>query len=139
LSLRLFLDANVLFTAAYSPDGLSALLFELSRRELLVLLTSDHAVEEARVNLELKHPTAVKELDRLFLLLQIVETPATHPVALKLPEDDLAIFGAALGCAATHLITGDKKDFGRYFNKPDETAGIRIQSVRQFFNDRFGD
>ena len=30
--LRVFLDANVLFTAAYSPDGLSALLIDWARR-----------------------------------------------------------------------------------------------------------
>jgi hypothetical protein len=42
--LRVFLDANVLFTAAYSPDGLSA------------LLTSPLAIVEAERNLEAKRP-----------------------------------------------------------------------------------
>ena len=56
---------------------------------------------------------------------------------MKLPDDDLAIFGAALAGRATHFITGDKKHFGRYFNKPSGTAGVHIQTVLDFFNQRF--
>ena len=137
MNLRLFLDANILFTAAYSPEGLSALLFELRRRGILRLLTSEHAAEEARVNLQLKQPDALGRLERLLKLLEVVHTPAKSPIALSLPEDDLSIFGAALAAGATHFITGDRKHFGRYFDRPAHTAGICIQTVRQFFDDRF--
>jgi predicted nucleic acid-binding protein len=137
LKLHLFLDANILFTAAYSPDGLSALLFELQDQGILSLLTSEHSAEEARVNLQLKGPEALERFDKLVKLLKVVHTPAKCPISLNLPEDDLAIFGAALSGGATHLITGDRKHFGRFFDKPDHTGGIRIQTVRQFFADRF--
>jgi len=137
LNLRLFLDANILFTAAYSPEGLSALLFELRRRGILRLLSSEHAAEEARVNLQLKQPDALGRLERLLKLLEVVHTPAKSPIALSVPEDDLSIFGAALAAGATHFITGDRKHFGRYFDRPAHTAGICIQTVRQFFDDRF--
>ena len=137
MNLRLFLDANILFTAAYSPEGLSALLFELRRRGILRLLSSEHAAEEARVNLQLKQPDALGRLERLLKLLEVVHTPAKSPIALSVPEDDLSIFGAALAAGATHFITGDRKHFGRYFDRPAHTAGICIQTVRQFFDDRF--
>ncbi len=137
MNLRLFLDANILFTAAYSPEGMSALLFELGLRGVLTLLTSEHAVEEARVNLHIKQPSALGRFDRLGNLLEVVHTPSKCPLVLDLPEDDLSIFGAALAGRATHFITGDKKHFGKYFDKPDDTGGIYIQTVRQFFDDRF--
>ena len=137
MNLRLFLDANILFTAAYSPEGLSALLFELRRRGILRLLSSEHAAEEARVNLQLKQPDALGRLERLLKLLEVVHTPAKSPIALSVPEDDLSIFGAALAAGATHFITGDRKHFGRYFDRPAHTAGICIQTVRRFFDDRF--
>ena len=138
MNLRLFLDANILFTAAYSPEGLSALLFELRRRGIPIgLLTSEHAGGEARVNLQLKQPDALGRLERLLKLLEVVHTPAKSPIALSVPEDDLSIFGAALAAGATHFITGDRKHFGRYFDQPAHTAGICIQTVRQFFDDRF--
>ncbi|MBI2197231.1 MAG: hypothetical protein HYU42_01320 [Candidatus Rokubacteria bacterium] len=49
--LRVFLDANVLFTPAYSSEGLSALLIELGAAGRLTLLTSPVAIVEAERNL----------------------------------------------------------------------------------------
>jgi predicted nucleic acid-binding protein len=137
LNLRIFLDANILFTAAYSPDGLSALLFELRRRKILLLLTSEHALEEAQVNLRIKKTAALGVLTSMTELLELIHAPHQSPVLLDLPEDDLLIFASAVAGRASHLLTGDRKHFGRYFNKPDKTAGIRIQTGRQFFDDRF--
>jgi predicted nucleic acid-binding protein len=137
LNLRIFLDANILFTAAYSPEGLSSLLFDLRRRKILALLTSEHALEEARVNLQIKKSSAIDHLSSMTGLLELVHAPAASPVSLELPEDDLLIFAAAVAGSATHLLTGDSKHFGRYFNKPNKTAGIQIQTVRQFFDERF--
>jgi uncharacterized protein len=97
-------------------EGLSALLFELRPRKLLSLLTSDHALEEARVNLKIKKPVAFDTLDSMANLLELIHTPATSPTALELREDDLLIFAAAVAGGATHLLTGDRKHFARYFN-----------------------
>lgn len=134
---RLFLDANILFTAAYTPDGLSALLFDIARQGFADLLSSEHAIEEARVNLELKKPGVLGRFNELQQRLRVVQTPAQSPISLQLPEDDLAIFAAALAARATHLLTGDKKHFSPYFGKPQSTGGVHIQTVRQFFEERF--
>ena len=46
---RLFLDANILFSAAYRPD---AGLLRLWRLQDVELVTSSYALEEAQVNLD---------------------------------------------------------------------------------------
>ncbi len=53
---RIFLDANVIFTAAHNPEGKAALLLELGGRGHWKLITSQLAWEEARRNLSIKFP-----------------------------------------------------------------------------------
>jgi len=48
---RIFLDANVLFSAAYRPDAGLARLARLWRLEGVELITSAYAAEEAKLNL----------------------------------------------------------------------------------------
>lgn len=136
--MRVFLDANVLFTAAHNPDGLARLLFDLARHGVLTLISSHVAVGEARANLILKAPDNAAALDRLLPDVAIVDPPSQPVRAVELPYDDQLIFGAAVASRATHLLTGDKKHFGPYFDDPRRTAGITIQTVRAFFSDRFG-
>lgn len=138
MRLCLFLDANVLFTAAYNPLGLAGLLFDLHRRKAVFLLTSSLAIEEARINLEIKKRAALDEFGTLINYLEVVKTPAHLPVVQKLPPKDLAIFATAVSVKATHLLTGDKKHFVRYFNKPGKTLGVIVQTVREYFVENFG-
>ena len=46
--MRFFLDANVLFTEAHNAGGRSAAIFRLARLGACALVTSPHALEEAR-------------------------------------------------------------------------------------------
>ena len=136
-SCRVFLDANVIFTAAYNPTGLARLLFDLDRLSVLTLLGSEHVLEEARINLSLKRPGALDELRALEERIRLIPVPAQPAVSLELPQDDLLVFAAALAGRSTHLLTGDKKHFAPYFDRPDETRGVWIQTVRRFFDERF--
>jgi uncharacterized protein len=102
---------------------------------VLTLLGSEQVLEEARTNLTLKKPSAVGELDSIEPSLTLVDIPAIGP---DLPPDDALVFAAAVAARARHLLTGDEKHFGKWFNRPDAAAGIRIQTVRSFFVDRFG-
>ena len=43
---------------------------------------------------------------------------------VELREKDWPILAGALAASATHLITGDKRDFGRYFGS--DILGVRI-------------
>ena len=130
--MRLFLDANVLFTAAHNPRGKAALVMELGEGGHFVLATSPYASEEARRNLERKFPESLSRLDAQ---LQGVRLVPHHPDCFfppDLDEKDRPIFQAAVAWRATHLLTGDLRDFGPYMNRPDETLGIVVQTVGDF-------
>ena len=130
--MRLFLDANVLFTVAHNPGGKAALVIDLGKQGHWAIATSAYASEEARRNLERKFPRLP---DRLKELLREIELTEHHP-DLRFPpalaEKDRPIFQAAVACGATHLLTGDLKDFGAFMNQPENTVGVRVQTVADF-------
>lgn len=124
---RLFLDANILFSAAYRPN---AGLRQLWRLSGVSLLTSGYAVEEARRNLD----TADQRRDLQTLLVnthlqQAAELRQPLPDSVELPEKDEPIMLAAISAQATHLITGDVKHFGRYYGKRVEGVLILAPSA----------
>ena len=73
--LLVFLDANILFTAAYSPDGLSTLLIELGAAGRVTLLTSPLAIVEAERNLEAKRPPGLPTLRSSLTAVRVVREP----------------------------------------------------------------
>ena len=117
---RLFLDANILFSAAYRPN---AGLLKFWRLPDVQLCSSRYALEEARINL-----TEVAQrhrLDRLSVNLSFFDS-ASHqlPRGANLPEKDIPILLAAIEAHCTHLITGDLRHFGPYFGK--KLSGILV-------------
>jgi uncharacterized protein len=116
-----FLDANILFSAAYRSDAGLKRLWKLPGARLI---TSAYAVEEARRNLGC--PEQREDLEGLLDSVEVVTTalPAEHLLysTLKLPEQDQPILLAAIGAGATHLLTGAFRHFGPYY-------GERIQGV----------
>lgn len=117
---RLFLEANVLFSAAYRDDSGLRRLWELPDA---TLLTSGYALEEARRNLEADEQK--QRLSRLTNELEVVVEagPGALPEDVHLPEKDRPVLGAALRSNATHLITGDLTHFGPYFG--EAVGGVR--------------
>ncbi|MBI1728500.1 MAG: hypothetical protein HYR50_14665 [Candidatus Rokubacteria bacterium] len=111
----------MLFSAAYRSDSGLAVLWH---REGTALVTSAYAVDEARRNLF--EPDQHRRLDALAGACEIVPTPAVArlPDGLVLPADDQVIFLAAMAAQATHLLTGDKTHFGRYYRRT--IAGVLI-------------
>ena len=130
--MRVFLDANVLFTAAHNPHGKAALLIELGGAGVWSLHSSHYAVEEARRNLERKFPHCLTMLNELVQQLDVTTHYSGHPYPQGLATKDQPIFQAALTCHATHLLTGDLKDFGPFMNRPRETYGVVVQTVAEF-------
>ena len=61
--MRIFLDANILFSGALPQSRMRAFLDFLARE--CECVTNAYAVEEARRNLAAKFPPAVRSLDRL--------------------------------------------------------------------------
>ena len=66
--------------------------------------------------------------------VHLVEYAAAGASPPGLAQKDRPIFRAAAACEATHLLTGDLRDFGPLMNRPEETSGIRIQTVSDFLN-----
>ncbi len=136
--LRVFLDANILFTAAYSPDGLSALLIELGAAGRVTLLTSLLAIVEAERNLEAKRPAALPTLQRSLTVIRAVGEPAPDDVErltpLELSSKDRPLLAAAIVAHATHFVTGDVADFGRWMNRRARLP-LRVMTPRQFLTE----
>lgn len=124
---RLFLDANVLFSAAYRPEGRCAALFALAGRGRCSLLTSAYAVTEADRNLRHKAPEALKALASLLDRMAIVAGPdqaaQARAALLGLDPGDVPILGAAFGTCEI-LVTGDRKHFAHLMGRP--VKGLRI-------------
>jgi len=127
--MRIFVDANILFTAAYSPKGKAATLLESLPG---LVITSDYAAEEARRNIQAKRPTALDRLEKILGQIEIVPSVRSGACPIQLPPKDQPIFLSALVAKATHLFTGDLKDFGLHMNQPEKSAGIIIQTVAEF-------
>jgi uncharacterized protein len=101
-------------------------------REKFTLITSEYAVEEARRNISPKKKASLPELVSVFSFVEIVpDVMGICPITL--PSKDQPIFLSALRARATHLLTGDLKDFGVFMNRPEKTCGILIQTVADFF------
>src|ERR1700726_1253335 len=110
---RLFLDANVLFSAAYRSE---AGLLRLWQLKDAVLCTSHYASEEARINLidDVQRQRLAKVLERM----EFCDAPERElPHAISLPEKDIPIVLAAIEARATLLLTGDIRHFGPNFGK----------------------
>ncbi|MFQ5890728.1 MAG: putative toxin-antitoxin system toxin component, PIN family [Gemmatimonadota bacterium] len=127
----MFLDANVLFSAAWRPDTGLARLWDLAGAELV---TSGYAAEEARRNLAGEEQRA--RLGDLLREVRIVpEAPDRKlPEGLDVPAKDRPILQAALAAGSTHLLTGDVRHFGPWLGR--RVAGVRVLTPRRYLSGR---
>jgi|SRR5215469_215083 len=108
---RLFLDANILFSAAYRQDSGLVQFWKLKETRLC---SSRYALEEARINLEENEQRL--RLEKLPRHVHLFDAATRElPTGISLPEKDVPIFLAAIEARATHLITGDIRHFGPLF------------------------
>ena len=128
--MRIFLDANVLFSAAKSDGAVRMLV-----RRLLdaghECLADEYVVTEARRNLAAKGPEALVALDALLAEVDVGKARAPS-VALKeinwLPEKDRPVLYAAMRLKCGALVTGDRTHFGAAYGK--SFGGVTIHSPR---------
>jgi uncharacterized protein len=125
---RLFLDANILFSAAYRPDAGIARLWDFENVELI---TSPYAAEEVRINLL---EGDQRRRGTLLERVQIVTGVSGLPPGVTLPEKDRPILQAAVQARATHLLTGDKRHFGKYFGR--RYGGVLVLAPAEYFRRR---
>lgn len=128
----IFLDANILFSAAYQPHGRSAALFELSKKGHCQLSSSRYAVLEAERNLRKKRPETLEVFSRLLRHIQILPEASSedrHKVSrINLDEADIPILAAAIGRAPI-LVTGDKTHFGHLMGK--KIFGVQVLGLAE--------
>ncbi|MEX2581077.1 MAG: PIN domain-containing protein [Verrucomicrobiales bacterium] len=124
--MRVFLDANILFSAARS-DGAIRRLVGLLREAGHTCCVDAFVIEEARRNLAAKAPAAQPELDSILATMAIL--PILPPdrrllKSLPLPEKDRPVLAAAILGACDALVTGDRSHFGLLFGTSVRGAAV---------------
>jgi len=119
--LKIFLDANVVFSAAHREEGRVQELIALAATKQHTVMTSRHALEEARRNLEIKSRGFEKRLARFLERVVLVgEAPGAVVEWARregLPLQDASILAAAAHAGADLLVTGDARDFGPFYGR----------------------
>jgi uncharacterized protein len=131
---RVFLDANVLFPAAYASDFRLRTLWSLAG---VALVTSEFAREGARRNLLLHQSSGLAALDELLAGMTIaseVGAGSSLPTDLALAEKDRPILAAAVAFRCTHLLTGDTRHFGPLYGR--EVQGVRVLTPATYLHTR---
>lgn len=124
----------MLFSAAYAPESLFLAMW---RKRAIRLVTSDYVVQEVERNLP--GGDCRQRLERLLANVEIVSSCGVEflpdvPHMIELPEKDQPILAAAINARATHLITGDRRHFGKYFGK--RIRGVLIQTPAQYLRNK---
>jgi predicted nucleic acid-binding protein len=128
-----FLDANVLYSAAYMQFAGLARLWSLKDVQLL---SSAYAIDEARRNLAADRPEAVQPLSRLLESVSNVDAPQglELPENIRLDPKDRPILLAAIHGKAGYLLTGDVRHFQHLYGKRIE--GVLLLRPAQYFERR---
>jgi predicted nucleic acid-binding protein len=92
--IRVFLDANILFSCAWRESSGISRLWE---RSDLQLVTSAYALREAESNLATKKPDSLARLSSLASRVELSNATAVLAEGHGLPAKDLPILAAALG------------------------------------------
>ncbi len=122
--MRVFLDANVLFSASNAESNIARLIAGLGERETVV--TSDLAVEEARKNLQLKRTAWLSTFEAL--LREVETVPAVlFPLPVSIADKDAPLLCAAIRSGCQFFVTGDKRDFGHLYNQ--QVQGVEVVSL----------
>ncbi len=126
-----FLDANVLFSAAWLERSSLARLWNLPQAKLV---TSRYALAEAERNLETEEQRA--RLQRLVAALAFIDVPplGALPTGVELVGKDAPILLAAIEAGATHLLTGDRRHFGHLYGK--SIKGLKILTPASYLKSR---
>ena len=127
--MRIFLDANVLFSAARSAGAIRLLVHALHAAGH-VLVADDYVVTEARRNVAAKAGSeAVDYLQALLNQIDVshVQYPTmAQTAALWLPEKDWPVLVAAMALKCDALVTGDRTHFGPGYGKSFD--GVTVYS-----------
>ena len=128
--MRVFLDANIVFSAAKS-DGAIRFLLDLLIARGHECWIDDYVLDEARRNLAAKFPAAMDRLGAL--VAQFHAGRASAPVGRVemldwLPAKDRPVLLSAMHLRCDVLLTGDHRHFGSGYGKA--FGGVTIHCAR---------
>lgn len=133
--MRIFLDANVLFSAS-NPGSAFSRLISVALEYADAVLTSDLACAEARRNLALKRPVWLSMFEAMLEPsgpdggpgLEMVPS-AVFPLSVDLADKDIPLVCAAISARSDYFVTGDRKDFGHLFDVA--VKGVTVITPKQ--------
>ena len=133
--MRVFLDANVLFSACRGAGAVRALL-QLLEEGSHALVADAYVAEEARRNLAAKSGEAgLSTLQALLGRLELAgiqHAPSVPDEAIAwLVAKDQPVLQAAVALRCDALVTGDKTHFGSHYGK--RVGGVLICSPVQLY------
>ena len=128
--MRVFLDANILFSASFPKSHLADFLDQLHHHA--ALLTNTYAVAEAGRNIAAKQPARLPAHDTFVASLTLVPTRVFDP-GVTLADKDWPILCGAISGSADYLLTGDKRDFGHLFRQT--VHGVKVVNVQLLLAD----
>lgn len=126
--MRIFLDANILFSAARA-DGAVRQFLALTEAAGHELWGDAYVFEEARRNLAAKAPGGLPVLDAMAARVKIGGLRGggiALPELSALPEKDRPVLAAAINHHCDVLVTGDRSHFGALYGKA--IRGVRVMS-----------
>ena len=126
--MRIFLDANILFSAARA-DGAIRQFLALTETAGHELWADAYVFEEARRNLAAKTPSGIPVLEAMAARIKIGGLLAGGPLlpeTLVLPEKDRPVLAAAIHHRCEILVTGDRTHFGALYGTT--IRGVKICS-----------
>jgi hypothetical protein len=127
--ITVFLNSDVLFSAAYSNCGLSRayLLFELQREGCFDLYVSSFVCREARHNIAVKCPQKINFLDSLISeTTELNDSPVFrgHLLPNRLPDADRLVLSTAIANRIKFFLTCNEQVFSPLYSKRIEATFI---------------
>jgi predicted nucleic acid-binding protein len=130
--MKVFLDANILFSASDEKSATRSLLDRIVGYG--ELSTSPHTWDEARRNLAQKRPHLLDGLAHIRHRLTITRAFRLPP-DVDVVEKDKPVLAGAIGAGCTHLWTSDRRHFGHLYGTT--IHGVEICSSIQLLQ-KFG-
>lgn len=128
--MRVFLDANVLFSAAFTDGAVRRLLRDLTAAGH-VCVADGYVWDEARRNVVAAKPAASGEFRGLTAVIELhaeYSGAGVGPAQVDLVDKDRPVLASAIALRCGMLITGDRTHFGQLFGKTID--GVTIHTPR---------
>jgi predicted nucleic acid-binding protein len=113
-----YLDANVLFSAVHQRPSAPGLLIDFAAAGRVRAVSSAFTLEEARRNLAVKSPDAIPAWERMRNTCTMSPSTSSATIAWsteQIAARDAPILAAAIDARCDWLVTGDRRNFGRFF------------------------